>query len=141
MDTPTERRARPNGANGVVQWLLSSRCHRILSGSTAVIRYTGRRSGRTITTPIQYARDGSSIVIGVARPDEKTWWRNFREEGPIDILVAGTWTSMVGRAVDSAASPETAAPLLAAYLARFPKAEGALRGSDGRAVLVGCRPS
>src|SRR5882757_8861672 len=51
------------------------------------IRYVGRRSGKTIETPVGYQRSGDSIVINVMSPDTKTWWRNFLGEGgPITLL-------------------------------------------------------
>jgi hypothetical protein len=52
------------------------------------IRYVGRRSGKTIQTPVGYRRSGDgSIVINVMSPDNKTWWRNFLGEGgPITLL-------------------------------------------------------
>lgn len=57
-----------------VSGVLRSPAHRLLSGSIVLIRYTGRRSGRTITTPTQYVRSGDDVVILVGRgadqPDE-----------------------------------------------------------------------
>lgn len=51
------------------------------------VRYVGRRSGKTIQTPVGYRRQGESIVINVMSPDSKTWWRNFLGEGgPITLL-------------------------------------------------------
>src|SRR6476469_3580820 len=51
------------------------------------IRYVGRRSGKTIQTPVGYRRSGDDIVINVMSPDSKTWWRNFLGEGgPITLL-------------------------------------------------------
>ena len=51
------------------------------------IRYVGRRSGRTIETPVGYRRAGEKIVINVMSPDKKTWWRNFLGDGgPITLL-------------------------------------------------------
>jgi hypothetical protein len=51
------------------------------------IRYVGRRSGKTIQTPVGYRRSGGGIVINVMSPDSKTWWRNFLGEGgPITLL-------------------------------------------------------
>jgi len=51
------------------------------------IRYVGRRSGKTIQTPVGYRRSGDDIVINVMSPDNKTWWRNFLGEGgPITLL-------------------------------------------------------
>lgn len=51
------------------------------------IRYVGRRSGKTIETPIGYRRTDDGIVINVVSPDNKTWWRNFLGDGgPITLL-------------------------------------------------------
>ena len=51
------------------------------------IRYVGRRSGKTIQTPVGYRHSGDTIVINVVSPDKKTWWRNFLGEGgPITLL-------------------------------------------------------
>jgi hypothetical protein len=51
------------------------------------IRYVGRRSGKTIQTPVGYRRSGDGIVINVMSPDDKTWWCNFLGEGgPITLL-------------------------------------------------------
>lgn len=49
--------------------------------SMVVIRYTGRRSGGTFQTPVNYQRRGDDVVIRVMAPDKKTWWRNFLGEG------------------------------------------------------------
>ncbi|NKE57256.1 nitroreductase family deazaflavin-dependent oxidoreductase [Lentzea sp. PSKA42] len=46
-----------------------------------VVSYTGRRSGRTFTTPVGYQRKGDLVKIQVMMPDAKTWWRNFLGEG------------------------------------------------------------
>jgi hypothetical protein len=50
------------------------------------IRYVGRRSGKTIETPVGYRRSGDTITINVMSPDAKSWWRNFLGEGgPITL--------------------------------------------------------
>ncbi|MEV0465631.1 hypothetical protein AB0I30_10880 [Nocardia tengchongensis] len=55
-----------------------------------VITYKGRRSGKTFSIPVGYVRSGGDIVIGVAMPDKKTWWRNFLGEGgPISLHLDG----------------------------------------------------
>ncbi len=46
-----------------------------------VVSYTGRRSGRTFSTPVGYQRKGDVVTIEVMMPDAKTWWRNFSGEG------------------------------------------------------------
>lgn len=131
--------------NRFVSTLLRSRLHRILSGSTGLVRYTGHRSGRAISTPTQYARRGDDVVILVARHEAKSWWRNFLEGRDIEMLIQGAWLAMTARAVIGADEPDVVAPLLETYLERFPKAAGVLgdgtaREQAQRAVVVWCRP-
>jgi hypothetical protein len=55
-----------------------------------VVSYTGRRSGRTFTTPVGYRRKGDVVEIRVMMPDAKTWWRNFNGDGgPLTLELDG----------------------------------------------------
>lgn len=54
---------------------------RIVGRGLVKIRYVGRRTGKTVELPVGYRRSGNDIVIGVAAPDAKTWWRNFLGDG------------------------------------------------------------
>jgi len=130
-----------SAANRAVQLLLTSPLRRILSRSTALIRYTGPKSGQVHLTPVQYARYGDGVVIAVARSETKTWWRSFRHGHALEVLVDGTWFAMTGRVVDPVEQPDEAAPLLEAYRARFPRAAPMLTptGTE-RTELVWCRP-
>lgn len=128
-------------ANHVVEAVLRSPLHPLMSGSTDLVRYRGRTSGREFTTPTQYARLGDDIVVLVARPATKTWWRNFREPHDLDVLVQGDWRSMTGRVVLASEEPARFAALRDAYLDRFPKAARSIGSEDGPgAVVVWCRP-
>ncbi len=61
-----------------------------LRRSVTMITYTGRRSGRTFSTPVAYRRRGDEIEIAANLPDAKTWWRNFvGEGGPISLMLDG----------------------------------------------------
>src|ERR1700716_958318 len=56
----------------------------------AMVTYTGRRSGRTVSLPVGYKRRGDDIVIGVSMPDAKTWWKNFTGDGaPVTLTING----------------------------------------------------
>jgi F420H(2)-dependent quinone reductase len=134
-----------NIGNTLVTAVLRSPLHRLASSRLVLVRYQGRRSGRTITTPTMYAAHDADVAILVGRPDRKTWWRNFAEEHPVDVLVAGRWLPMRAVVVRGTTDPDAARPLLEAYLGRFPSARRVLPGStDGErlagATLVWCRP-
>jgi hypothetical protein len=59
----------------------------LIGRGLVVIRYVGRRSGKTFEIPVGYRRSGRDLVIGVSAPDAKNWWRNFLGEGgPITLL-------------------------------------------------------
>ena len=95
--------------------------------------------------PTQYAERGSDVVILVARPDNKTWWKNFRTEHDLDLLIRGRWSPMTAKAVVGADDAAEIGPLLDAYLTRFPRArrtlgEGTRDDRARRAVVVRCRP-
>jgi hypothetical protein len=64
---------------------------RIVGRNVAVITYTGRRSGRTISTPVAYRRKGDELEIAANIPDAKSWWRNFTGDGaPLTVQLNGT---------------------------------------------------
>ncbi|KAB7757308.1 hypothetical protein [Mycolicibacterium mucogenicum] len=59
----------------------------IVGRSLVEIRYTGRKSGRSFQTPVNYRLSGDDVIISVMAPDSKSWWRNFLGEGaPITLL-------------------------------------------------------
>jgi len=139
---------RPPGkgiTNSIVAAVLRSPLHRLLSSSTDLVRYQTTTTGKEVVTPTQYAERGDEVVILVGRAEGKTWWRSFRRDRDIDLLIRGSWVPMVARAVVGADEPDTAGPLLDAYFARFPKAVRSLGGDTTaervrRAVVVWCRP-
>ena len=81
--------------NGCVEALRASpRLGRLVNRYLTTVTYTGRRSGRTFSTPVGYRRsgaDGEVVTIVVELPEYKTWWRNFLGEGgPITLDLDGT---------------------------------------------------
>jgi hypothetical protein len=67
--------------NPVIGAVLRSPAHRLLSGQLALIRVTGRVSGREYTIPVLYERDGETVRIEVGWPERKRWWRNLTGAG------------------------------------------------------------
>lgn len=128
-------------ANGIVETVLKSPLHRMLSGSMVLVRYRGARTGTEYTLPVQYADAHNGFVVVVAEPDRKTWWRNFTTIGQMQVLLAGTWVPMTGHALCGADDPDAVAPLLRSYAARFPKVVKSLEGDtldervDGAVVV------
>ncbi len=74
--------------NGAAVFLINAPViGRLIGRGLVVIRYVGRRSGKTFEIPVGYRRSGRNLTIGVAAADSKNWWRNFLGEGgPITLL-------------------------------------------------------
>ncbi len=73
--------------NPFVIWLLRSPLHRLLSRSTMLVTYQGRTSGRQITLPVNYVREGEKLwTLSMGK---RAWWRNFRTAGSAMLRLQG----------------------------------------------------
>ena len=116
-------------ANLCVERALRSPLHGALDGSLTLLTYRGMRSGREITLPVQYARDGDQVVVLVGHPERKRWWRNFRGPREVRLRLDGRdWTGR-GRLTADAWSREV-------YARRFPHAGRAARAPDALLLRV-----
>jgi hypothetical protein len=87
-------------SNAFVTWLANAPLlGKVMSRKFVVIRYVGRRSGKVFETPVAYSRRDDGVVIGVAFPDNKSWWRNFLGEGGPITLVGLDGADQRGHAV------------------------------------------
>jgi hypothetical protein len=73
---------------------------RVLQGLCAV-RYTGRRSGRTVMLPVAYALCGTDVMVLVGHASAKRWWRNFDGGHPAEVYFDGRWWQARGEVVGS----------------------------------------
>lgn len=105
--------------NALVLWILRSPLHRLLSSAVAVVEYEGRRSGRRVRFPAQYATLDGLIVVWPARAESKVWWRNFEQPHDASVTIAGRRLDAVGEVVRC---PDSADARVIAYRRRFPKA-------------------
>jgi deazaflavin-dependent oxidoreductase (nitroreductase family) len=55
----------------------------------AQIRHTGRRSGRTYTTPVSARRSGDMVVIALTFGNKSDWSRNVRSAGGGTVRIDG----------------------------------------------------
>lgn len=60
---------------------------RLLGRGTALITFTGRRTGREITTPVSYVESNGRILITGHR--KRQWWRNLVSNPEVEIRLAG----------------------------------------------------
>jgi F420H(2)-dependent quinone reductase len=111
-------------ANPLLRPLLHGPAGHRLGRHLALIRYRGRRTGRSHELPVQYARDGDRVWILPGAPGRKTWWRNLRGGAAVDLVLAGH--DRHGHATVIAPSQPGFAEGLTAYLRAHPPARRAL---------------
>ncbi len=71
--------------NDFMSWMLRSPLHGMLSDGMMLITVTGRKTGRKITLPVGYYREGDSLWIVTSR--DRTWWKNLRGGAEVDLLL------------------------------------------------------
>jgi deazaflavin-dependent oxidoreductase (nitroreductase family) len=114
---------------------------RLVGRGTALLTFTGRRSGRAYTTPVSYARSDDRVVL-LSHPS-RTWWRNLPDRPRVELRLAGR--DHVGTASVLTGDDPAALALVRDYLdqqrmaARAAKVRrdrsGAFRTSDLRRLL------
>ena len=66
-------------------WTLRSPFQRIISGSIMLITFTGRKTGRTYTTPVSYLQEGNQVTMFT----RASWWRNLQAGARVTLRVRG----------------------------------------------------
>ena len=95
-----------------------------LCSSLVGLEVRGRRTGRVLRFPVQYAECADGLVVVPAHAQHKTWWRNLRG-GPValQVLWQGDWRPATGEVVMP--DDDRHADLGAAYTRRWSKMDAA----------------
>ncbi len=88
--------------NPIMEWLLKSPFHRLISGSMMIIYFTGRKSGKAYHTPVGYQRSENTLLT-ISSLD-RTWWRNFRQGGEAKLLLQGRMVDAEAHAYEDEAA-------------------------------------
>lgn len=80
-ETPTV----PPFVNQTMKFVLRSPVHGMVSKTVLLITFTGRKSGKTYTTPVDYSQTGDQVTIFT----HANWWKNLRGEAPVTLLIRG----------------------------------------------------
>ncbi len=122
--------------NPIMAGVLRSPLHGLLSQSFMLIRVTGRKSGRIISTPVNYVRDGSALIVTSQR--QRKWWRNLAGGAPVSVLVAGRELHAHGTVI---VDEQAVASCLTALLQKVPNYAKYYRvalDSSGRPMRADC---
>ena len=136
-----------NFYNPLMAFLLRSPLHGFASKNLLLLTVTGRRSGKPITTPVNYVRDGETLLVVSWK--ERTWWRNLRGGAPVTLRLQGRDVRARGEVLEEESAVAEgivrlvrAAPAFASYLkitldaAGDPADPAAVRAAAGPRVIV-----
>lgn len=101
--------------NNVVRPILKSPLHFFMSRSTMLVTYTGSKSGKEITVPVNYVRVGDTLLT-ISQP-ERVWWKNLRDSKPVHLLIKGKTIEAIPTVAEDAATVE---PMLLALAQASP---------------------
>ncbi len=71
--------------NDFMAWVLRSPLHGMLSNGMMLITITGRKTGKTYTTPVGYYMEDGTMWVITSR--ERTWWKNLQGGAKVDLLL------------------------------------------------------
>jgi len=100
--------------NGIMIALLRSPLHSTISGTVLALTYTGRKSGRRFTVPVNYVSEGDQLII--TSTPARTWWRNLRGGQTVSLRLRGRDVSAEAEVLEG----EAVVPALAAYFRGAP---------------------
>ena len=71
--------------NDFMAWVLRSPLHGMLSNGMMLITITGRKTGKTYTTPVGYYVEEGYLWVITSR--ERMWWRNLQGGAAVNLLL------------------------------------------------------
>jgi deazaflavin-dependent oxidoreductase (nitroreductase family) len=95
--------------NPFMRLVLGSRAHRMMSSRLMLLSFTGRKTGRSYTTPVSYVREGTDLLV----PGGGAWWRNLAG-GTARVRLQGEWHVVSSEVIRE---PEVLSETLARMLA------------------------
>jgi deazaflavin-dependent oxidoreductase (nitroreductase family) len=116
--------------------ILRSPMGRLFGGMT-VITFRARRTGRTLSTPVECVYEPGHLFVLVGHPEQKQWWRNVSANPEVTVEIDGH--EVPGRATVHVGDDAGAEDDLASYLRHRPRVAHALglppNGALDRAAL------
>jgi deazaflavin-dependent oxidoreductase (nitroreductase family) len=97
-----------------MKFVLRSPLHGMVDKTVLLITFTGRKSGKTYSTPVDYSQDGDQVYIFT----HANWWKNLRGGAPVRLLIRGQ--ELQGWAETVAEDKQAVAAGLMAHLHKVP---------------------
>jgi deazaflavin-dependent oxidoreductase (nitroreductase family) len=86
----------------------------MVSKSVLLITFTGRKSGKTYTTPVSYSQHGDQVYVFT----HAAWWKNLCNGRPVTLRIQGR--EFQGLAEPVAEDKQAVAAGLSAHLRKVP---------------------
>jgi deazaflavin-dependent oxidoreductase (nitroreductase family) len=71
--------------NKSMKFILRSPLHGMVSKTILLITFTGRKSGKTYTTPVSYSQQDGQVYIFT----HADWWKNLSNGEPVSLRIRG----------------------------------------------------
>ena len=81
----SESSSVPPMLNKAVKFILRSPLHGMISKYLLLITFTGRKSGKTYTTPVSYHSENNRVTIFT----HANWWKNLRGGALVHLRLRG----------------------------------------------------
>ena len=85
MSQTTQTPTVPLFVTQAMKFILRSPVHGMVDKTVLLITFTGRKSGKTYTTPVDYSQDGDQVTIFT----HADWWKNLRNGAPVTLRLRG----------------------------------------------------
>lgn len=107
-------RTPPRFLNQLMTFLLRSPVQGPLGNQLLLLTFTGRKSGKTFTTPLGYTRQGNTVVLFTDHP----WYKNLQENSSVTLRLQGKQVKGTAEVVHD--DKEKIAQELAAFVRQRP---------------------
>jgi len=81
----SETQSVPPMLNKTMKFILRSPLHGIVSKYILLITFTGRKSGKTYTTPVSYSQQDERVTIFT----HASWWKNLYGGAQVSLRIRG----------------------------------------------------
>ena len=96
--------------NKIMVWLLRSPLHSMISSGIMIIGFSGSKSGKSYSTPVNYYKIDETIYAISDR--SRTWWKNIKKNPDLDLFIKRENFSGKGIIIDSKVQVEDALAII-----------------------------
>jgi hypothetical protein len=104
----------PSWYHKLMKRVLRSALHPVASGNTALLSFSGRKTGKRYTIPVSYVAENGMFLLMT----KFKWWRNLRGGARVNLTIKGRELEGVAETVED---PEAIREGMREFLTRVPR--------------------